>query len=380
MRKNIFFYLLIVVITLFISASLTSDDEKFYYAFDEKIPLKAKTNTILVKYVEGVKKVKAIKFIEELSEDFKIKWHNQLTAEISTKSKKSTVDLLAKLKLNNDVYTILPFYTLEDGLDMGVTDEILIRFLPGVTVDQQKELQNIFDTRIVKTTKIYQKLIVPKGKDALEIANKYYETGLMEFAYPNFISTLETYQVIPNDTYFINQIACHNIGQEFTDGHSGTNDADIDAPEAWEITSGISDIVIAVLDQGVTSDHPDLPNSRQERLNGSNFGDGDANDPSPTGNNNHGNSTAGIIAATMNNNQGIAGIAPNCVIMPVRIFNSDGSGLKQLTDTRGYTCDWSPDGKQIVYTDSRAENGRLWIMDVDGSNKKQLTFEYYFNF
>lgn len=59
-------------------------------------------------------------------------------------------------------------------------------------------------------------------------------------------------------------------------------------------------------------------------------------------------------------------------------INTDGSGLKQLT--QGYTCDWSPDGKQIVYTDSRAENGRLWIMDVDGSNKKQLTFEYYFNF
>ncbi len=43
------------------------------------------------------------------------------------------------------------------------------------------------------------------------------------------------------------------------------------------------------------------------------------NDPSPTGNGNHGNACAGIIAATMDNNEGIAGIAPNCRIMPVRI-------------------------------------------------------------
>ncbi len=59
-------------------------------------------------------------------------------------------------------------------------------------------------------------------------------------------------------------------------------------------------------------------------------------------------------------------------------MNADGSGLKRLTDTQSYTCDWSPDGKHIVYTDARVENGRLWIMDADGSNKRQLTFDYQF--
>lgn len=56
------------------------------------------------------------------------------------------------------------------------------------------------------------------------------------------------------------------------------------------------------------------------------------------------------------------------------VMNFDGSDLKQLTDTQGYSCDWSPDGKKIVYTDSRAVSGRLWIMNSDGSNKYQLTF------
>jgi subtilisin family serine protease len=96
-----------------------------------------------------------------------------------------------------------------------------------------------------------------------------------------------------------------------------------------QFLQGNNNIIIAVLDDGLTADHPDLPNTRQVRLNGSNFGDGDPNNPSPSGNHNHGNACAGIIGATQNNNEGISGIAPNCRIMPIRIFNSDGSSITQ---------------------------------------------------
>lgn len=40
-------------------------------------------------------------------------------------------------------------------------------------------------------------------------------------------------------------------------------------------------------------------------------------------------------------------------------MNADGTIQQQLTQTGGYTSDWSPDGKSVVYTDSRAVNGRL---------------------
>ncbi len=121
---------------------------------------------------------------------------------------------------------------------------------------------------------------------------------LTRFSHPNFICEIKFHQVIPNDQYFINQFSLHNTGQVFTDGHSGTVDADIDAPEVWSITKGNNNIIIAVLDQGVTPDHPDLPNKRQVRLNGSNFVNGNPNNPSPTGHHNHGNACVGIIGAT----------------------------------------------------------------------------------
>jgi subtilisin family serine protease len=300
----------------------SQQEEKFYYAFDKKVPLIPKPNTLLVKYSEETDKEKVKVLLTRLDSEAKIKWHNPLLAEVVCSSEQVKEELKSKLEKKDEIKTCQPFYTSKDGMDMGVADEILVRFLPEVTTEEQNRLHEKFKTKVIKTTKIYQKLVVPKGGDALEIANQYYETGLVKFAHPNFISYPKFNQVIPNDTYFNNQVACHNTGQTFTDGHSGTNDADIDAPEAWGITTGCSDIVIAVLDEGVTSNHPDLPNTRQIRLNGSNFGDGNANDPSPTGNDNHGNACAGVIAATMNNNEGIAGIAPNCRIMPIRIKNA----------------------------------------------------------
>lgn len=145
----------------------------------------------------------------------------------------------------------------------------------------------------------YQIYSVPIGINPISIANTIYETGKFNFAYPHFFVPAELFYYMPNDPYFPYQITCHNIGQIFNDNHYGTFDADIDAPEAWEITKGSPDVVVAVFDEGVTSNHPDLPNSRQVRLDGSNFGDGNPDDPSPQGNDNHGNACAGVISATM---------------------------------------------------------------------------------
>ncbi len=63
------------------------------------------------------------------------------------------------------------------------------------------------------------------------------------------------------------------------------------------------------------------------------------------------------------------GVSPQIWVM-----NSDGSNLDQITTTQGYSCDWSPDGSLIVYTDSRSVNGRLWIIQRDGQASHQITF------
>ena len=57
----------------------------------------------------------------------------------------------------------------------------------------------------------------------------------------------------------------------------------------------------------------------------------------------------------------------------ISTVNENGNNFKELTE--GSTCDWSPDGKYIVYTYSRSVSGMLWIIKNDGSDKRQLTFD-----
>lgn len=217
---------------------------------------------------------------------------------------------------NSNGEVLCPMFLINNSQEVVMLPEIVL--LPKISTYDMSALCSYYHLEKVKVTKNYHLYSLPQDSDVIDIANKLYETGDFKFACPNFFSSAIECAYIPNDTYFHNQITCHNLGQVMDNGHSGTIDADIDAPEAWDITKGSPDIIIAVFDRGVTSNHPDLPNTRQVRLDGSNFGSGDPNDPSPTGNNNHGNACAGVIAATMDNQQGIAGIAPMCKIMPLR--------------------------------------------------------------
>lgn len=149
-------------------------------------------------------------------------------------------------------------------------------------------------------------------------------------------------QVIPNDEYFPDQWYLHNAGQS-----GGTPNADINAPEAWEITAGDPNIVVAVLDSGVDSNHPDLINNL---VSGYDFCDNDESPDPMLGEsawNAHGTACAGLIAAEADNSIGIAGVAPSCKIMLIRIFRV----------TEEYSMEWVTDAtiaEAIVWP---AENG-----------------------
>jgi subtilisin family serine protease len=143
---------------------------------------------------------------------------------------------------------------------------------------------------------------------------------------------------LPNDPGFNQQWHLHNTGQG-----RGNPAADVDAPEAWELERGSADIVIAIIDNGVQIEHPDLAtniftNPREIPGNGiDDDGNGyvddvhgwdfaaDDNDPRPSApDDNHGTAVAGVAAAVGNNGIGVSGVCPNCKILPVKInFVSD---------------------------------------------------------
>ena len=109
----------------------------------------------------------------------------------------------------------------------------------------------------------------------------------------------------PNDPNFGEEWALKQIG----------------ATCAWQHTTGSADVTVAVVDSGVDMHHPDLVGRLRD--DGRDFVDGD-DDPSDE--NGHGTNVAGIIAATLNNGEGVAGAAPGVMILPVRVMNAKGYG------------------------------------------------------
>jgi subtilisin family serine protease len=91
-------------------------------------------------------------------------------------------------------------------------------------------------------------------------------------------------------------------------------------PKAWDVTQGSSKVVVGLLDTGVDANHPDL---RGALVPGWDF---IGNDADPADDHGHGTAVAGVIGARSNNHVGGAGICWRCLLMPVKVLDSKGSG------------------------------------------------------
>lgn len=94
----------------------------------------------------------------------------------------------------------------------------------------------------------------------------------------------------------------------------------IAAPVAWNTTIGSSNVIVAVIDSGVSATHPDLAG---KVLPGYDFIN---NDTDATDDNGHGTAVAGLIGAATNNGIGMAGVSWNSMILPVKALGADGNG------------------------------------------------------
>ncbi|MFE5836676.1 S8 family serine peptidase [Arthrobacter sp. NPDC056493] len=159
---------------------------------------------------------------------------------------------------------------------------------------------------------------VPAGKE-LQLIEALSRNPVVEYAEPDELATAAT-----ADEYFPRQYALQNNGQSFTntDGTqtvaTGKQDADVDAVEAWNVTTG-SGIKVAIIDSGVASDNPDIAPKVVARANFSGTATGEDNYG-------HGTHVAGIVAATANNTIGVAGVCPSCSILDAKVLNDSGSG------------------------------------------------------
>lgn len=171
----------------------------------------------------------------------------------------------------------------------------------------------------------------------------------VEYAQPNYRLTPGSVlsPPVPNDPKFFDQWALDNPGFN-VDGYPCTRGADIKALEAWQITTGSPNVLIAVIDSGIDITHPDLAaniyvnekeipgngidddhNGYIDDVNGFNVADWNGDVSDVLG---HGTQMAGIIGAVLNNGIGISGMS-QCRILPVKFFKRTGPGPLDIDDT-----------------------------------------------
>ncbi len=218
----------------------------------------------------------------------------------------------------------------------GAAEGILVRFKAGVTDAEKARVLGAAGCTEARRFRLVRGLALARPRPGMAAATamaRLRASGAVAYAEPNYIVTAAA---IPNDPRFPELYGLDNTGQT-----GGTPDADIDAPEAWDVQTG-SDVVVAVIDTGLDYNHEDIvgnvwtnpgeiPNNGIDDDNngyvddvmGWDFVNGD-NDPFDD--NDHGTHVSGTIAAVGNNAVGVAGVNWSARIMPLKFLSARGSG------------------------------------------------------
>ena len=196
-----------------------------------------------------------------------------------------------------------------------VEDQILIQPRPQTSSGALARFHSARQARVLRTFEGIGRLqivSVPAGETVSGLIAKYQQSGLVEFAEPDYIGRVTA---IPNDPYYANGTLW------------GLNK--IEAPQAWDTLTTASNIVVAVLDTGVRYTHEDLKSNMW--VNATDGGHGwnaltGTNDPGDEGGTGHGTMVAGVLGAVGNNGKGVVGVAWRVQIMACKCFNSLGVG------------------------------------------------------
>lgn len=386
-------FLLLAAIFLSVQA-LYAQDKPFYYYHGRKIELRPSVSEVYVKFrknVQPARKADALRSIRQLT---LAKDQSPLLRALryelapSERSEAGMKKVLAELRAKPDVEAAFPAYITELGDTVYVTNEVI--YMPKIKGDarlQSMHAENgatVIETFYMGPDKEQVLVQLADGVDPIRAAQRMVESGLVEFAQPNFMTICHIHQsaekvtpmsaptpdpdevrareilnvvrelknpmraalpigpirlyLTPNDPSFTQQWFLRNTGQ-LIGGQTGVIGADISATSAWDITTGSPTVVVSVWDSGYDLAHPELAGQivgsyDAAGIDGSTGFGGPAVPTNPgAANENHGTPCAGLIAALTNNGSSVASVGFNVKLHLVRNgFNFQSNGAFSTTD------------------------------------------------
>lgn len=318
--------------------SAQSNLERYYYFQGARIPLSVNTQLIAARFDASV----PVAAQKQLATNIDALENFDLRAELPAvnlvflpvRAGRNPIAAAEQFGAQSGVQFVSPVYDV-GRMQVAETGEFFARFKPNLAAAEiaafnQQQGATQMDTLPNADNVWILKPNVGNPLSARELANAYVEAGMVEFAEPNFVlreiaprpltPPLRAPELAPNDTAFQAHLqwGLQNTGIF----QSAIPGADMNAVNAWNVTQGANDIVIAVIDEGVDATHPDLAGKVLPGWNTL----ANNNNAAPVNNDYHGTAVAGVAAANSDNAMGIAGVCWNCKILPVKVAQRDPQG------------------------------------------------------
>lgn len=308
--------LLINVIIFFFTLSVYSQNVFIYGDDGKKIYFQETDSIVQLKFKKDAENNEKLDIAQKVNPDLSIVSFSKNDRIDITLGKEKSFDY-KNLKSNRNLVYVNRSLLSDDGTIQIPTDKVLVKIKNGYELEESlSKLGIVYENYKHLGHNKNSYIIILKDGESLNIANSLYESGLFEYAQPSFTRFINM-----TNEFYPNQWGLNNTGQS-----GGTSGIDINAPEAWQLTQGSNNITVAVIDQGVDLDHPDLTENLLTGYDATDGGNGGTNGDC-WGNDAHGTCCAGVIAAR-NNTIGTIGVAPNCRIVPIRVsYTSNGNQI-----------------------------------------------------
>jgi subtilisin family serine protease len=315
MKRKLFLrWLMLLCITLPSIGFASSKPDNFYsYSPDGKLNFKLSETQILIKFLPQVnfeqqaRILKSESLLQPLTKDMLLPSPNVTVAITNGNVGEEKLNaLLKRLEQSNLIEYANPFLVYKDGSKQGITDRFIVKLRDALDMPILNQMVAENALQIVENYKYDNKVFIVKvpksaGFNALQMANKFYESGKFSSAEPDFLLLLKKFNT--NDPFLNYQWSLNNTGSALQ--YNGTVGCDMKVFNAWGISTGSTNIKVAIIDEGVDLVHPDLQANMLAGYDATGLGSGGA----PSGDDAHGTACAGIVAGVGNNAVGVAGVA-----------------------------------------------------------------------
>jgi subtilisin family serine protease len=329
LRSHILSVLVLLAVSQVAVAQNNSTTEYMYY-FKERVPLKLDTSRVAVyrPQASGINvqppnlSARGIGTITQ--QDMTIPgWY--IAPIAPTANRGATVsarNLVLDLAIDPDIDFAAPVFIGDDGGTVIPTPTILVAFnfdLTGaecVNIIEQMGIGEVIESDFADAKNLYKiRSFDRSGFAVLDAANTLAVHPDVRYAEPNMQFTGHG-ALTPTDPDFGSSWGLHN------DGTGGAVlDMDMNGPEAWDISTGDASVLVAVIDTGVDTTHPDMNQVTGTDVT-SNAGEGG---PINVLFDWHGTLVAGCISQLINNELSTTGIAPSCKSVSIRTFQAGNS-------------------------------------------------------